>query len=649
MGLGAIFAYLRQSKTTENNEAKLILVGNGEVGKTCLVNRLITGKFIEDKITEGIHISKWEIDAPDSENNEIKLNIWDFGGQEIYHATHQFFLTTRSVYLLVWNARKAKNYDNIYYWLHTIEAFGEDSPIILVMSKMNESDDDLNLKDLKTKFPQIRGYLKIDSKDGKGFSQLNEEIRKTAWSLTLMKVLWVDSWYKVREKLEGLKEYWISYDKFYKTCLSEGLDNKNINILDEYLHELGVTLHFKDRVGLNNIVILKPEWATNAFYKILSTKSVLHREGVLLQSELGQIWDKEKYPPDIHPHLMELMNKFELAYKLPDESNYLVPELLSNSSPKDFEWDPKNDLCFYYCYDYFLPPGIITRFIVRMHQDIEKKRNGMPLCWRSGAVLKLNKSRALVEMSPDERQIKIRIKGDTRREALAVICYHLDHINESIKKVKFSKQIPCNCSENCPQLYSYEDLLNGEMVDPGLFRCFKSFKLISISSLLDGYTRKEERISVFDKTPKKLVQNFVFSPNNTMSLEANQIMEANQHTEVNSNITVNLNVDLPQILTEFDNLKDEIESLNPKIAKDMNNIQDSLDELSTNSDMEKAAKPFNKLYRFLDKLNDPTSDYNKVITGTQKGIELAQKVGRTYNKFAQWLAMPQVPDLFLGE
>ncbi len=90
--------------------------------------------------------------SPDSENSKIKLNIWDFGGQEIYHATHQFFLTTRSVYLLVWNARKTKDYDTIYYWLHTIETFGEDSPIILVMSKMNESDDDLNLEDLRSKF-----------------------------------------------------------------------------------------------------------------------------------------------------------------------------------------------------------------------------------------------------------------------------------------------------------------------------------------------------------------------------------------------------------------------------------------------------------------------------------------------------------------
>ncbi|MDR7665689.1 hypothetical protein RG963_07865 [Methanosarcina sp. Z-7115] len=81
----------------------------------------------------------------------------------------------------------------------------------------------------------------------------------------------------------------------------------------------------------------------------------------------------------------------------------------------------------------------------------------------------------------------------------------------------------------------------------------------------------------------------------------------------------------------------------------MDKIQDYLDKLSPNSDQEKLVEPLNKLNRLLVKLSDPDSNYNKVITGTQKGIEYAQKLGRTYNKFAQWLAMPTVPKLFPGK
>jgi internalin A len=645
-GVEAIFTYLKQSRTTENNEAKLILVGNGEVGKTCLAHRLINDTFFEDaEITQGINISKWIVPALDSGHSDIKLNIWDFGGQEIYHSTHQFFLTKRSVYLLVWNARKTKDYDHIYYWLHTIEAFGEDSPIILVMSKMNESNDDLNLKDIKSKFPQIVDYAKIDSSDGRGIDSLTETIRRTAWNLPLMRVKWVDSWYKARQELEGLGENWIDYDRFYEICKSESLDNENINVFDDYLNDLGVTLHFRDRIGLKNIVILKPEWATGAFYNILSTKSVLDNEGVLTQSELSQIWDTKTYPHSIYPQLMELMNKFELAYELPDKSSYLVPELLPKSMPNDFEWDEMANLCFFYCYDTFLPPGIIPRLIVRMHHSIAKKENGMPLCWREGIVLEFQKSYALVEMKSNERQIEIKIKGDNKREGLAVIRYHLDSINASIKKIKVSKQIPCNCSDNCYERYFFEDLLKAENNKVKTIQCHKSFKHIQISLLLDGYRRKEEKFGDYNELNDKPVFNII---NHLQAYsEANSIAKAENKTDVSTNITVNLQIDLPRIQIDFDNLSKEVKYLNPELDSDLEKIQDSLDELSTSSDKDRVAKPFNKLYRFLDKLSDPNSEYSKVITGTQKGIDLIQKVGRTYNKFAQWLAMPQIPDLLV--
>jgi len=356
-GVEAIFVYLRKliEGAVEQNEAKLILVGQGDVGKTCLAKRLIYEEFIEDKTTEGIDILEWGVTAPTPEEEEIRLNVWDFGGQEIYHATHQFFLTKRSVYLLVWNARKSRDYEHIYYWLHTIEAFGEDSPIILVLSKSNERDDDLNMKDIRDKFPQIVGLYKVDSEDGRGIPALKEAICQTAWDLPHMRTPWIESWFNVRERLEEDGRNWIEYNEFRQICMSDGLDGKETDILDESLHYLGVILHFRDRLELTNMVILKPDWATGAFYKVLDTQSVKNRGGILLHSELEEIWDASIYPADIYPKLLELMNKFELAYKLPDERSHLVAELLPSTEP-DFEWDDVDNLRFYYRYD-FLPAG----------------------------------------------------------------------------------------------------------------------------------------------------------------------------------------------------------------------------------------------------------------------------------------------------
>jgi hypothetical protein len=73
------------------NEGKLILVGRGEVGKTSLIKRLVENEFNEDESkTQGIRITNWFLMH---RANTFRLNVWDFGGQEIMHATHQFFLT----------------------------------------------------------------------------------------------------------------------------------------------------------------------------------------------------------------------------------------------------------------------------------------------------------------------------------------------------------------------------------------------------------------------------------------------------------------------------------------------------------------------------------------------------------------------------
>jgi internalin A len=61
-------------------EAKLILVGRGEVGKTSLVRRLISNKFFrrEDR-TQGIRITQWPLTVKRGE--QVSMHVWDFGGR----------------------------------------------------------------------------------------------------------------------------------------------------------------------------------------------------------------------------------------------------------------------------------------------------------------------------------------------------------------------------------------------------------------------------------------------------------------------------------------------------------------------------------------------------------------------------------------
>ena len=56
-----------------------------------------------------------------------------------------------------------------------------------------------------------------------------------------------------------------------------------------YLHDLGVCLHFQDDSTLKNWVILKPEWATTAVYKVLDNKTVKQNLGCFTQEQLADI------------------------------------------------------------------------------------------------------------------------------------------------------------------------------------------------------------------------------------------------------------------------------------------------------------------------------------------------------------------------
>ncbi len=121
-------------------EAKLILVGEERAGKTTIAKALTqANKFkinLNEVSTHGIDIVKWIIPKNKTKTpKDFRFNVWDFGGQDIYHATHQFFLTKRSLYLFLTEARKDLRFDDFYYWLNIINTLGGNSPILAIKNK----------------------------------------------------------------------------------------------------------------------------------------------------------------------------------------------------------------------------------------------------------------------------------------------------------------------------------------------------------------------------------------------------------------------------------------------------------------------------------------------------------------------------------
>ncbi len=104
-----LFSYLRSLLVAiPQYEAKVLLIGEGAVGKTSLL-RALRGESFDPELstTHGIEISQVQEPHPDATIKEnLTLNFWDFGGQEVYRITHQFFFSENALYLLVWKPRE---------------------------------------------------------------------------------------------------------------------------------------------------------------------------------------------------------------------------------------------------------------------------------------------------------------------------------------------------------------------------------------------------------------------------------------------------------------------------------------------------------------------------------------------------------------
>ncbi|MBF0458663.1 MAG: TIR domain-containing protein [Nitrospirae bacterium] len=520
-GLDAIRKYWGQvKKAAKLYEAKLLIVGQGGVGKTSILNRLISNKYIGEKAesTRGIQIKPLPLKIKDKP--ELKLNVWDFGGQEIYHATHQFFLTKRSVYMLVWDAKQEEDYGQLEHWLNTIKVFGEGSPVILVLNKYDEYPGDIDLKDLENKFPgMIKGFFRVSCKTPKkglnSFKELKAAIAQAANDLPHMGSVWPDSWIKIREQFEKDSRNCIDYSEFHNVCEDHKIDKEGETQLDGYLHDLGVFLHFKDNPALKDKIIIKPHWGTGAVYKVVSSWDVLNRNGILEEDDQARIWlKKDDYPVEIHPTLLALMENFEISFPMAGTSKHVIASILSKNSI-DIDWDLSDRTMIIYKYD-FLPKSIIPRFIVKIHKNI-KVDTGVYKCWRNGAVIVSDdeKTNAYVKASPNDKKIEITIAGKNRRELVDLIRGYFEDIHGQIKEINPKLWIACNCQSSCPETYEHSLLQQMEKRGMTEIMCRTTLNPIKIKGLFENIGKYMYKVFICHSSEDKELINDKILPDLT--------------------------------------------------------------------------------------------------------------------------------------
>ena len=476
------------------NEARVVFVGEEGVGKTSLIKRLTDGAFITyENVTEGIDIKSWLLNINDQ---SIKLDLWDFGGQEIYYATHQLFLTRRTLYILVLNSRVSEEENRAEYWLKMIEAFGGNSPVLIVGNKSDEQPLDINRKALLSKYSNIKGIFEVSCLTGRGIDDLRYGIKQTISSLPHTFDLIPKTWFEIKAALADLDEDYIAYQDYQVICAEHGLiKSTDQSLLIDFLHDLGSVLYF-DNSRLGNTIIINFRWLTEAIYSIFSSSLIREDKGVVSFDSLTKILDCNRYPLNKHRFILDIMQSFQLCYELKNE-RFLIPNLLSKKIPLEVErHDWSDSLQFQYRYD-FLPENILFRFIVRQNQFIDKN-----CVWRNGVVLNLKDNIAFIVSSFEEKTINIFVTGlpNTRRDTLAAIRYELDSINETFASLQVSERVPIphhpNFSVDYQTLLACEREGLREIIPDGMTTP------INVQLLMNGI----EPFTVYQRDPKLLSQ-----------------------------------------------------------------------------------------------------------------------------------------------
>ncbi|CAD7854610.1 MAG: Leucine-rich-repeat protein [Olavius algarvensis Gamma 1 endosymbiont] len=363
------------------NEAKLILIGEGEVGKSCLLGTLRGDPWEEGRpTTHGIEIKSVSVTAP-STGTEITLNGWDFGGQRVYRPTHQLFFSAPAVYLVVWKPREGPQQGAVKEWIRLVQHRAPAARVLVVATHggPRERQPDIDRQELWDRFGRetVIDFFHVESRPDagtqarkgiaghlgfgrrrwaqmqarKGIPELRQTIARVAAGLPEMGRAFPQRWQAVREELRGSEAAYLPLDRVFVLCKEHGIEPEDARLLLRICHRVGDLIHYEHDPVLRDIVVLKPDWLATAISFVLDDKRTRNRtHGLVDLARLGHLWNdphrpkEDRYPKSLHPIFLRLMERFDLSYRVADGTGdtsligQLVPDVRPDLAP---HWPPE--------------------------------------------------------------------------------------------------------------------------------------------------------------------------------------------------------------------------------------------------------------------------------------------------------------------
>lgn len=318
-GLDAVKAYLRAKAEGGQiilNQAKMILIGEGEVGKSCLLAALRGDPWEEGKpTTHGIEIKPVQLTDAESQT-ELTLNGWDFGGQRVYRPTHQLFFSAPAVYLVVWKPREGPQQGFVKEWIQLVKRREPDAKILVVATHggPQQRQPDIDRQELYDLFGRetVLDFFFVESKPDengqrRGIADLQDAIARVAASLPevgrSVPKSFQDAWLALRDTGAA----YLPFERVLAICHERQMDDEIAQLFISISHRLGHLIHYAHDPALRDIVVLKPSWLATAISYVLDDEATRNAHGLVRLSHLSQLWDdpareaESRYGADLHP------------------------------------------------------------------------------------------------------------------------------------------------------------------------------------------------------------------------------------------------------------------------------------------------------------------------------------------------------------
>lgn len=148
---------------------KLILVGDGGVGKTTFVKRHVSGEFEKKYVpTLGVEVRPIKFQT---NYGPVCFNIWDTAGQEKFGGLRDGYYIQGQCAILMFDVTSRVTYKNVPNWFRDLTRVCENIPIVLVGNKVDIKDRKVKAKNITFHRKKNLQYYDLSAKSNYNFEK----------------------------------------------------------------------------------------------------------------------------------------------------------------------------------------------------------------------------------------------------------------------------------------------------------------------------------------------------------------------------------------------------------------------------------------------------------------------------------------------